>query len=508
MKKTLLLSALSALPLIFLPLAASAQTTDTTSTSQAAEPTVLTEDEALAIDAKIYADSYGVSFDEALKRLLIMQDSEKDIATTASEEGTDYAGRYFDNSAGNFGLTIRTKKANKMARNIMRKGNKNFNAKFKDPKARAEQRLARKNIRQKFKISDAQVEAAENAINQDSVLPVKYNVNAQVSIAQQNEVIKNNYKAINDIKGFQMVYPDEKTGEIVVMVHDTNAAPIEKKLKTIINTPFRVELVSGEFQDTSIRGGQYLYIVSSNERCMSGFSAMRISDGVTGIVTAGHCHPQNLSGYTGNNTATIKDNGNGVVKTIYMPVNMWDAGHYYLDYQGVDLMFVADKAVPAVGEFYYGSTSAVRKVTGTRSRTSTNTSNGDAYTKGTTTGTFVCHLGQEVHGSLNFVQTCGEVVSVAGGAKYNIYNTNDQSLAGNYVMVRNTQSGAGTIRTSGEGTLKCYQGDSGGPWFAGTIAYGIHSKCLWVNNVKNGIAAYGVYTSVDNFPKIGVSIVQ
>jgi hypothetical protein len=69
--------------------------------------------------------------------------------------------------------------------------------------------------------------------------------------------------------------------------------------------------------------------------------------------------------------------------------------------------------------------------------------------------------------------------------------------------VRNTQSGAGTVTTSGTGTLICFPGDSGGPWFSGTIAFGVMSSCA---KGTNGTAQYATYTSVDAFPSIGVTI--
>lgn len=72
--------------------------------------------------------------------------------------------------------------------------------------------------------------------------------------------------------------------------------------------------------------------------------------------------------------------------------------------------------------------------------------------------------------------------------------------------MRNTQSGAGTVRTSGAGTLLCFSGDSGGPWFAGTNAFGVMSACAWQNGITNGTVAYSMYTSVDAFPSIGVTI--
>ena len=83
---------------------------------------------------------------------------------------------------------------------------------------------------------------------------------------------------------------------------------------------------------------------------------------------------------------------------------------------------------------------------------------------------------------------------------------NSEGIKGSYVLVRNTQSGAGTLQTTGTGTLLCFQGDSGGPWFANTIAFGVMSACAWQNGITNGTVKYSMYTSVETFPSIGVTI--
>ncbi|MET1112409.1 MAG: hypothetical protein ABWX67_12880, partial [Allosphingosinicella sp.] len=169
----------------------------------------------------------------------------------------------------------------------------------------------------------------------------------------------------------------------------------------------------------------------------------------------------------------------------------------------MDLMFLSGTPT-AVAQFYYDNSGYVRSVTGTRSRASTTDGNGTYTAASTVPGSFICHLGQKTLGSSIKAQSCGEVISVDGN------RSTGAMTGGNYVIVRNTQSGAGTIRTSGTGTLICFEGDSGGPVFANTIAYGVTSACLWANNATSspadGTALYLMYTSVDYFSSIGVSI--
>lgn len=211
---------------------------------------------------------------------------------------------------------------------------------------------------------------------------------------------------------------------------------------------------------------------------MTAFAAKHNTTGKTGAVTAGHC--------TTSNAISLNDGGTNYAMTQGTPLNAQPAG---------DLMFLSGTPT-AVAEFYYDVTGAARSVTVTRSRASTTASNGTWSNPGTTTGSFVCHLGQQTAGSSNVVQSCGEVISTTGQV------TSGLLTGGSYVIVRNTQSGAGTVRTSGNGTLLCFPGDSGGPWFAGTIDFGVHSACA----KQNGVALYSIYTSVDAFPSIGVTI--
>jgi hypothetical protein len=63
------------------------------------------------------------------------------------------------------------------------------------------------------------------------------------------------------------------------------------------------------------------------------------------------------------------------------------------------------------------------------------------------------------------------------------------------------------VRTSGTGTLRCHKGDSGGPWFAGTVAYGVMSSCAWVDVIDGNQAAWSAYTSTDYFHWTGASII-
>jgi hypothetical protein len=444
------------------------------------EPTVLDSVEALAVDAKLYAEAYGVSQEEAVKRLSIMFDIGAEADAAESEEGDDFAGSYFDNSASQFALVVRTKKANKPDRILKRKARVEAR---RDPAAKAKRRAERRAMRAKFKLTDSEVEQAEDILGQDVQVPLKFKGSAANGVRVLQRAIDSSGQSFAAISGFQTAFIDSKTGEVVVMVDGKSPDVASEEVAKFLKVPYRIELVPGGFVKTALRGGQFIRD-SQGYQCMSGFAARHNTTGKTGVVTAGHCSTK--PGVS----ISIKDGVTNYVMTQGTPLNIQPSG---------DLMFLSG-APNAVAEFYAEGTGAVRSVTGTLSRASTAVSNGTASTVGSKIGSYVCHLGQATPGSSSTAQSCGEVVS-----------TNAQFWAGSplavgsYVLVRNTQSRAGTVRISGNGTLRCFRGDSGGPWFLGTTALGVAASCSWVDK-ENGISEYSTYTSVDAFPSIGVTI--
>ncbi|HZG44559.1 MAG TPA: hypothetical protein VEY93_16525 [Longimicrobium sp.] len=214
---------------------------------------------------------------------------------------------------------------------------------------------------------------------------------------------------------------------------------------------------------------------------------------MTGMMTAAHCTSA---------TNVIADDGRNYTLT-HGPADDTRG-----TYNETDIMFVhgSNGNPVGLGTFYYDGTTNLRSVAGTQSRGGTAVGSGTwNQVTGTAVGSYICHLGQTSVGSTTSMQSCGEVISV--NAAQNSSGTSVSQTGGYFVMVRNTQSGAGTVRTSGTGTLRCYRGDSGGPWFAGTIAYGVMSACAWADYVDSSQAAYSIYTSTDYFHWTGASII-
>jgi hypothetical protein len=454
---------------------------------------VLDQSEAVAKDAEIYAATYGVSFDEAVRRMLLMHQDPAEILSVEGEDGADFAGSYFDNRSTEFGLVVRTKKAQKQARLLTRKADQQAQ-RLLDKQQRAERRESRKAARALARLTNEKVERAEDIMASDLSAPVKYKTGAAFSLAELEADLAGALAELKAVNGFQVAFVDEIEGQIVILVDDRSTDAATKAARQSLKAPFRVELRTGGFRGVAFRGGQTTETPSYPRYCMTAFGARHnsatTSTGAaqTGVVTAKHCDTTEI--------ISLRDPANATVYPLIKGAIFDDRGGG----QHADLRFLYHGTRVASSQFYFDNSGAVRTVTGTRSRTST------TVRSGATNGSFICHLGQASLGSASYAQSCGEVISITAAQNFDTAgNLSFAQTGGYFVMVRNTQSGAGTTRTTGAGTLRCYQGDSGGPWFANTIAYGVMSACSWTD-VVNGTSAESVFTSTDYFSQLGVTI--
>lgn len=437
---------------------------------------LMNEAETLALDAKHYAASYHVSIDEAMRRLLIMHGTEDQLTGLQESYGNKLSGIYFDNGQS-FGLNIRMKgsyNAPKTTR-LVKKPNLNIR------KLKSVNPEERKLVRKINNLTETEVETAYTVLEKGASSPVIVNYNApNTKKERNNSIFGHQHLAKKRFPAIEMVLDDEQTGNVLVYVSSLKNVQ-KSELEQIFKAKVDLIEIPGGIQATKTRGGSWL-VKSSNggNYCMTGFTAKRISNGDLGVITAGHCisstTPLNYKDKDGTDYAISPISG--------MAVN--DAS--------MDLAFLkagTSKDQQAVPQFYADSTTTPRALTGKRNRSSTDVKSS------TVKGSYVCHLGQTSNTDSTLVQSCGEVTSITGA----------NHIGGNtFVVVSNTQSGAGTDYSSGLGTLRCVPGDSGGPWFAFNVAFGIQSACTWKNKDKT-IASTVIYTSVDYLSDIGAQLV-
>lgn len=440
--------------------------------------TALDAAEALAVDAQHYAASYGVGETEAMRRLLIMHGTREQALDVERRNEANLSGMFFDNGA-DFGLKVRVvgdaapanaklvKKATKVA----------------DKAERLARRTARKALRERAGITDAAVEAAEDLLSRDQAADVKFLAKGKEKRADREariEGLRDDLKRV--LPSLEMLVDDEKAGQAVVYVR-SDPGDAEARAERVLGIDARVEVVPSGLVDTHTRGGSIITRRSDNALfCMTGFVARRVN--VTteqlGVFTAGHCvngTPLNYTDRDGSSYALEPVPG--------MTVNGSTA----------DLAFMTANHV-AVNQFYADNTSTPRTLTAAVTRS------GTRVRSSTVNGSYICHLGQTSPTDQTLMQSCGEVTSVNGS------RTISGTQQGNtFVVVTNTQSGAGTTRETGKGTLRCVPGDSGGAWFAHTTAYGIQSQCGFVDEPARTITRVVVYTSIEYIAPLGAELV-
>lgn len=225
---------------------------------------------------------------------------------------------------------------------------------------------------------------------------------------------------------------------------------------TLLGNPVRIEAESGSAALDHTRGGGTLATSTGALACTTGFSA-RDDAGTVGAVTAGHC---------GNSYYYKAPDGSNYLMNV--TASKYDQFNADTDFQWM----VANHTT--LGEFYADGSSTPRAVTGQRLQSSTSA------------GNYICHYGRYTG------QSCGEVTSTAFAPTYN-GGCNGSACNAVFVKVQGPD-------------LKCWGGDSGGPWFAWNTAFGIHSGSS-KSSPNAGDCNWAAYTSTGKVSYLGVSLI-
>ena len=243
---------------------------------------------------------------------------------------------------------------------------------------------------------------------------------------------------------------DERTGEIIVRARasdldEDQLTEKQQQLAAIAGVPVRIRLLDEHDADLSVEGGSRVAGVDVRDgrhySCTTGFVVTDASR--TGIVTAAHC-PDDLIYY---------DPDGAQVPLSF--VGEW--GALTRDVQ------IHVTSAPQRPEFYADKDSKlVRPLTGARSRSSTRV------------GDIVCHRGESSGYSCALVELVDFAPpgSLCGGPCEPVWVT----VAG----------------------PSCHGGDSGGPIFAGTTAFGIVKGASYK---PTGECSFYFYMSVDYLPE-------
>ncbi|HEX8307036.1 MAG TPA: S1 family peptidase [Allosphingosinicella sp.] len=420
------------------------------SVSSAAQPSgdesrsILSDAEALAVDAQYYATRYDVSLAEAARRVRIMAEQD-DLVAELGLDPEDVSGIWFDHGS-RFAVQVRTVQPYKGGRKIVRQ-------------ARPKGGQAALRSAGKSPATEAAIVAAGSAIDGPVEAVVAGSQRGGPSrravaqfIARTGDTLKSQVPTLDSV-----AY-DEREQAIVLQVVDKSVTADSVSAKGPV--PYKIVHIAQPMVRTSVVGGAKLYYADAARTyaCTAGFLA-KDPGGNPGILTAGHCNWS--GGYV------YKDGTREYALTADTRLNRND-GY-------ADMRFFRIPTTDWLPQFYGNKGEAPRALTGRRTISSTNAK----YTDGVAQGTVICFYGQTT-GPVSG-QGCGEVTFKqvyfpAGGG------TPTAGVAGSY----NLQF---------TGSFACLAGDSGGPVFAYNTAFGVLSGCDTVgSDIRERTAAY---TSTD-----------
>ncbi len=369
-------------------------------TGAAAQP-VQTQAESLAEDAIQYAAQFGVSPDEALRRLREQQDSVAATDAIAEEFAARLAGISIEQSPEYRIVVLLT---------------------GSDP------------------VSDRR--AAD--------VPIIFRTGAKATRDQAVAAMRKHLIDLRtELPGARGAGYDQRTGEVVLLVTAADAQKfgtdsIRSRAEQVSGVPVRIVINNLIEQNMTVDGGGRVEGISAvtgrRNRCTTGFV---VTDGTqTGVATAAHC-PDELTYFDPDGTQTV------------LPfVGQWGAA-----YQDVQVNLSPDASSPL---FYANrGTESVRRLTTWRNRVSTRA------------GDFVCHYGESSGYS------CAEV-------ELTDYAPPGDLCGGPCSPTWVTVKGP-----------NCIPGDSGGPVFSGSVAFGIAKG---INRTSSGQCNFYYYMSTDYLP--------
>jgi hypothetical protein len=366
----------------------------------AAQP-VQTQTEALAQDAAQYAARYGVTGDEALRRLRAQQASVAATEAIAQEFASRLAGIRVEHRPG-------------------------------------------------YRIVVLLTGAEPVADRSAAGVPIVFQTGARATRRQAIAALRKHLIDLRtELPGARGAGYDQRTGEVVLLITAADAQrfganAIRARAEQLSGVPVRVQINALIEQNMSVEGGGRLEGVNRETGrrnvCTSGFV---VTDGSrSGIATAAHC-PDELDYLDPEGAA----------------VTLPFAGQWGLGYQDVQIN-LSDRASAPLFHADRGADS-LRRVTTWRNRDSTRA------------GDFVCHFGESSGYSCAEVELTDYAPpgALCGGP-----------CSPTWVTVQGPN---------------CIPGDSGGPVFSGTVAFGIAKG---VNRTAAGRCNFYYYMSTDFLP--------
>jgi hypothetical protein len=358
--------------LVAIPTAASAQEGTTAQ---------LTAAEALNSDATNYARVYGVSLDEAKRRMLIMAAAGPEVGRLETEVSHHLSGSYFSHD-GTFALVVRLTGGAAL------------------PSART------------LSITTDRPDLGPTALD----LPVRFEAAGGVTRERAKQIVEGSQDILRSLfptlQGFGY---DERSGELSILVEGTALqAPSLRlqggQLAQQLGMPVRIDVAPVRLAPRNVRGGAPLYLSDGTPWCTSAFVAQDPA-GRVGVLTAGHCNEQQY---------WRQGSTNALLNRTAIMFNRWE-----------DWAFLTTN-VAMVPEFFGNRNEGARVLRGRRTKENT------TERTSVIAGSYICAYGRNT--GPRYGQSCGEVTNKYYNPNYPHPGCTNGSTyvacAANYVEIR------------------------------------------------------------------------
>jgi len=297
-------------------------------------------------------------------------------------------------------------------------------------------------------------------------LKVSFETGAMATLEQLRFALRKNRAVLRTmIPEIQGTGIDQRTGEVVIYIlgpKAEGAAFIEQEteIERVLGVPVRIQVEQVKERNVArLTGGAKFF--SQNQQCTTGFNVY--SDPVYAVVTAAHCP----------NIASTYQNWQSPTSASYVFAQLEDA---LVEWHDGSRDFQIHPVHPSSGNYvteaFYGiSADVISGITSVISQADT------------AIGTNVCHRG------VGSGYSCGKVADVDYDP-----DTCPGSCENNWVLVQGPD-------------LACASGDSGGPVFRFSSAYGIAKSAL-SSGPGPGQCIRMTYMPLDRLAESGVSILR
>lgn len=366
----------------------------------------------LAVES--YVKEFGVTTQEAQKRLRIMSQTDEIVTKINQEFGDSIASIFYKNEQ-DFAMVIRTSK----------KGN-----------------------------IQNQITQLATQISKDYGLPIQVIANHPRNFKSVQNIITNQYSRISrQYPSLQMIGYNPEHDAISLAFYEPDATQrqnISAQFAKLSGMDTIIEFLDQPVTQTSLTdevvgGGALAYSASNTSGCTAGF--VGTMNGRAGFITATHCIKPTMATHYINRFGTRYALGTPITdNSIYHEVSFVPISHgstkgevyQYLSARGINQTYRDNMKITGMGVI----------------------NTGNAYTASDVGRLQLCHIGQRTGFSCGTVQS---VTSGGGGCNATIPGENHWACASTFINV------AGSL-------LQVQKGDSGGPFFdASGRAYGLAS---------------------------------